>query len=76
MLRRDAIVTPPPGPHVGGYHVRLTNPETLASVSDDTFFTSGAQTSGEPSTSNTVSSSSSETLLRTSVAVARAACFF
>jgi hypothetical protein len=64
-LRRDVIVTPPPGPRGGGSRVRPTNPETLASVSDDTFFTSGARTSGEPSTSYTVSSSSSDTLLRT-----------
>ncbi|KAF8270085.1 hypothetical protein EI94DRAFT_861064 [Lactarius quietus] len=62
-LRRDVIVTPPPGPRGGGSRVRPTNPESLSSVSDDTFFTSGARTSGEPSTSYTVSSSS-DTLFR------------
>ena len=64
-LRRDVIVTPPPGARGGGSRARLTNPETLASGSDDTFFTSGARTSGDPSTSYTVSSSSSDTLPRT-----------
>src|SRR6266702_1680091 len=64
-LRRDIIVTPPPSARGGGSRARPTNPESLASVSDDAFFTSGARTSDEPSTSHSVSSFLSDTHLRT-----------
>jgi hypothetical protein len=61
-LRCDVIVTPPPGARAGSSCARPTT-ETLASTSDDTLFTSGARTSGEPSTLY-ISSSSSDTILR------------
>jgi hypothetical protein len=61
-LRRDVIVTPPPGARAGSSRARPST-ETSASASDDTFFTSGARTTGEPSTLY-ISSSSSDTILR------------
>ncbi|KAH9169356.1 hypothetical protein EDB89DRAFT_1479631 [Lactarius sanguifluus] len=64
-LRRDVIVTPPPSARGGGSRARPTNPESLTSVSDDAFFTSGARTSGEPSTSHSASSSLTDTHFRT-----------
>ena len=57
-LRRDIIVTPPPSAGRGASRARAVGSDLAASVSDDAFFSSGARTSGEQSTSYSLSSHS------------------
>ena len=56
-LGRDIVVTPPPGAgRAGGSRARAVGSESVASVSDDAFFSSGARTSGEQSSFHSLSS--------------------
>ena len=56
-LGRDVIVTPPPSAgRAGGSRARAIGSESVASVSDDAFFSSGARTSGEQSIFHSLSS--------------------
>jgi hypothetical protein len=64
-LRRDIIVTPPPSAGRGGSRARLVGSESVASISDDAFFSSGARTSGEHSIFRSVSSVHSGTHITT-----------